>query len=69
MSEPILAGRPPMPADKVTKSDIPLGLMQTSLRFHLCRMQHGRQINDEKKEVRLETFAFEGSSHKTWTRP
>jgi hypothetical protein len=38
--------RPPMPADGVTKVDIPLGLMQTSLRSRLCRVPHGQNFKD-----------------------
>ena len=33
-------------ADKVTQGDIPLGLMQTSLRSRLGRMPHGRHIKE-----------------------
>jgi hypothetical protein len=35
--------------DKVTQGDIPLGLMQTSLRSRLSRMPHGRHIKEERK--------------------
>jgi hypothetical protein len=40
-----------LPADKVTEGDIPLGLMQTSLRSRLSRMPHRRHIKEEGKEI------------------
>jgi hypothetical protein len=50
---------------KVTKGDITLGLMQTSLRSRLSRMLHGRHIKDERKEIRNESFSLDGISHQT----
>jgi hypothetical protein len=46
--------QPPLtlPADKVTKGDISLGLMQTPLRSRLSRMPHGRQIKEKKVLLR-----------------
>ena len=44
-----------LPADDVTQGDIPLGLMQTSLRSRLSRMPHGRHIKDERKELNKES--------------
>jgi hypothetical protein len=45
--EPIqIDRRPPMPADGVTKVDIPLGLIKTSLRSRLCRVPDGRNFKD-----------------------
>jgi hypothetical protein len=52
-------------ADKVTQGDIPLGLMQTSLRSLLSRMPHGRLIKEEIKEIRIGYFSLDGSSHQT----
>ena len=46
-----------LPAEKVTQGDIPLGLMQTSLRFRLSRMPHGRHIKEESKEIRIKNLA------------
>jgi hypothetical protein len=40
-------GQIALPAEIVTEGDIPLGLMQTSLRFRLSRMPHGRHIKEE----------------------
>jgi hypothetical protein len=37
-----------LPADKVTQGDIPLGLMQTSLRSRLSQIPYGRDIKDER---------------------
>jgi hypothetical protein len=37
-------------ADKVVQGNIPLGLMQTSLRSRLSRTPHGRHIKEERKE-------------------
>jgi hypothetical protein len=54
-----------LPADKVTKGDIPLGLMQTSLRSRLSGMPHGRHIKEERKEIRNGNFSLDGSSHQT----
>ena len=54
-----------LPADKVTQADIPLGLMQTSLRSRLSRMPHGRHIKEERKEIRIGNFSLDGSSHRT----
>jgi hypothetical protein len=56
---------PRLPADKVTQGDIPLGLMQTSLRSHLSRMPHGRHIKEERKEMRIGNFSLDGRSHQT----
>jgi hypothetical protein len=39
--------------EKVAQGDIPLGLMQTSLRSRLSRMPHGRHIKEERKEIRI----------------
>jgi hypothetical protein len=50
MSEPKSKGALHLLAGVVTQGDIPLGLMQTSLRSCLCRMPHGRHIKDERKE-------------------
>jgi hypothetical protein len=36
-----------LPAGKVNQGDIPLGLMQTSLRSRLRRMPHGRHIKED----------------------
>ena len=66
-------GRPPAapifatgePADKVTQGDIPLGLMQTSLRSRLSRMPYGQQIKEERKEIIIGNFSLDGSSHQT----
>jgi hypothetical protein len=66
MSEPKSTGHPlTLPAEQVTKDDIPLGLMQTSLRSCLSRMPHGRHINKERKEIRVGNFSLDGSSHST----
>jgi hypothetical protein len=54
-----------LPADKVIQGDIPLGLMQTSLRSCLSRMPHGRHIKEEIKEIRIRNFSLDGSSHQT----
>ena len=54
-----------LPADEVTQGDIPLGLMQTSLRSRLSRMPHGRHIKEERKEKRIGNFSLDGSSHQT----
>jgi hypothetical protein len=51
-----------LPAE-VTQGDIPLGLMQTSLRSRLSRMPHGRHI--KTKEICIENFSLDGSSHQT----
>jgi hypothetical protein len=42
-----------LPADKFTQDDIPLGLMQTSLRLRLSRMPHGRHIKEERKAIKI----------------
>jgi hypothetical protein len=52
-----------LPAGKVTLGEIPLGLMQTSLRSRLSRKPHGRHIRDEKKEMRHGNFPLDGSSY------
>jgi hypothetical protein len=54
-----------MPADEVTQGDIPLELMQISLRPRLSPMPHGRHIKEEKKEYEFE-ISLDGSSHQTW---
>jgi hypothetical protein len=54
-----------LPAEKVTKGDIPLELIQTSLRSRLSRMPRGRHIKEERKEIRIVNFSFDGSSHQT----
>ena len=54
-----------LPAYKVTQGDIPLGLMQTSLRSRLSRMPHGRHIKEERKEMRIGNFSLDGSSNQT----
>jgi hypothetical protein len=51
MSEPKSTGHFILPAEKNTKIVIPLGLMQTSLRFRSSRILHGRHIIDERKEI------------------
>ena len=53
------------PAVKTTQGDIPLGLMQTSLRSRLSRMPHGRHIKEERKEMGIGNFSLDGSSHQT----
>jgi hypothetical protein len=52
-----------LPADKVTQGDIPLGLIQTSLRSRLSQMPHGRHIKEKRKEIRFGNFSLDGSSH------
>jgi hypothetical protein len=59
------ATRLTLPADKVTQGDIPLGLMQTSLRSRLSRMPHGRHIKEERKKIRIENCSLDGSSHQS----
>jgi hypothetical protein len=54
-----------LPAEEVTQGDIPLGLMQTSLRSRLSRMPHGRHIKEEKKEIEIGNFSLHGSIHQT----
>jgi hypothetical protein len=63
MSETKSAGLLILPADKFTKNEIPLGLMQTSLRSRLSRMPHGRNIKDETKEIIIENISLSGISH------
>ena len=58
-----------LPADKVTQGDIPLGLMQTSLRSRLSRMPHGRHIKEEIKKYELETSLSTVADIKLGTRP
>ena len=66
MREPKSTGHPPHRAcQQVTKGDIPLGLMQTSLRSRLSRMPHGRHIKEERKEIRIGNFSLDGSNHQT----
>ena len=65
MSLPESTGTLIPPAGKVTQGDIPLELMQTSLRSRLSRTPHGRHINEEKKEIRIGNFSLDGSSHQT----
>jgi hypothetical protein len=48
MTEPKPTGAFNLLADEVTKDDIPLGLMKTSLRPRLCRRLHGRHIKDQE---------------------
>ena len=50
---------------KVTQGDIPLGLMQTSLRSRLSRKPHGRHIKEEQKYLRIGNFSLNGNSHQT----
>ena len=54
-----------LPADEVTQDDIPLELMQTSIRSRLSRMPHGRHIKEEKTEMGIGNFSLDGSSHQT----
>jgi hypothetical protein len=63
MSEPKSTGPLSLPADTVNQGDIPMGLMQTSLRSRLSQMPHGRHIKDERKEIRIGAFSLDGSSH------
>jgi hypothetical protein len=66
MSEPNSTGHPlTLPADEFTQIDIPLGLMQTSLRSRLSRMPHGRHIKEERQKIRIGNFSLDGSSHQT----
>jgi hypothetical protein len=65
MSKPKLTGSLILPAGKVTHGNIPLKLMQTSLRSRLRRMPHGQQIMDERKEIGPGKFSLDGSSHQT----
>jgi hypothetical protein len=65
MSKPESTGPLILPAGTVTKGDIPLGLMQTSLRPRLSRMPRGRHIKDERKEIRLGNLSLDGSNHQT----
>jgi len=58
ISEPKSTAPLILPADKVTQSDIPLGLKQTSLR-------HGRHIKQERNEIIIGNFSLDGSSHQT----
>ena len=39
--------------------------MQSSSRSRLCRISHGRNIKDEREDIRLGNFALDGSSHQT----
>ena len=41
------------------------GPMKTSLRSRLCQMPHRQHITDEIKEMRLECFTLDVSSHQT----
>jgi hypothetical protein len=54
-----------LPADEVTQGDIPLQLIRISLRSRLSQTPHGRQINDERKEIRIKNFSLGGSSRQT----
>ena len=54
-----------LPAEKAIQGDIPLGLMQTSLRSRISQMPHGRHIKEERKEIKIEKFSHDGSSHQT----
>ena len=65
MSEPKSTSSLILPAEEVTQGDIPLGLMQTSLRSHLSRMSHGRHIKEKRKEIRIGNFSLDGSSYQT----
>jgi hypothetical protein len=47
-----------LPAGKVTEGDIPLELMQPSLRPRLSGMVHGRHIKNERKEIRPLNFSL-----------
>ena len=65
MSEPKSKGALPLPANKVTQGDIPLGLMQTSLCNRLSRVPHGRHIKEERQEIEMGSFSLDGRSHHT----
>jgi hypothetical protein len=65
LSEPKSTGPFILPADEVTKGNIPLGLMQTSLLSRLSRMLQGRHIKDERQEKRLGYLSLDGSSYQT----
>jgi hypothetical protein len=54
-----------LPVEKVSQGDIPLGLMQTSLRSWISRMPHRRHIKDERKEIISGNLSFDGSGHQT----
>ena len=51
-----------MPSDEVDQGDIPLRLMQTSLRYRLSRMLHGRHNKDERKEIGLRDFSLSATA-------
>jgi hypothetical protein len=55
-----------LPAGKVTQGDIPLRLMQTSIRFRLNRMYHGRHIKGELKEIRIGYFSLSMAAVINW---
>jgi hypothetical protein len=50
---------------EVNQDDIPLRLMQTSLRFRLSRMPHGRHIKEDRKKIRMGNLSLDGRSHQT----
>jgi hypothetical protein len=54
-----------LPADKVTQGDIPLELIQTSLRSRLSQTPHELHIKEERKDKRVGNFSLGGSSHQT----
>jgi hypothetical protein len=65
MSEPKSTGPLILPANNITRGDIPLGLMQTSSRSRLNRMPHGRHTKEERKKIRILNLSLDGSSHQT----
>ena len=65
ISEPKSTGALHLHVNEITQGDILLGLMQTSLRSRLSRMPHGRHIKEERKEIIIENFSLDGSSHQT----
>jgi hypothetical protein len=58
-----------LPADKLTQGNIPLGLMQASLRFCLSQMPQGRSTKTKEKKLDLETSLLAVEVIKLGTQP
>jgi hypothetical protein len=63
MSEPKSTDALPIPNGEVNRGDIPVELIQTSLRTRLCRMPHGRHIKDKRNKLRPDNFIFDNDSN------
>ena len=58
--------RPSGPENGEIKSaHVSLDTWRDSKRSRLSRMPHGRHMKDERKEMKLENFSLDGSSHRT----